>query len=201
MKSVGGIAATKPGPTPLVFARPPGEPLVFLVQPVWSWDEFDQLCPEPDAKPFTALVRGEGWVTDYDHPQYRDLLAQHRVRRWEYTLLKSLEPSNIEWDKVRLDDPKTWRHFEEEIAEALTCSEIGRVVAAVQEANNLDRVKIAQATERFFQQRAAAAKNAKSIPNSEPLNSQSGALANASESSRPAASTDGTIADLTSAAP
>lgn len=151
MKSVGGVPAAKPGESlPLVFERPNQDPLVFKAAPLWDWDEFDKLWPAPDPSPWQKMTV-DGWVTDTDAPAYRDQLKQRRIARWQYTLIKSLEPSQIEWSKANLDRPETWKHVEGELAEFLSVAELNLLVAYVQDTNYMTADKLEGNRERFFQ--------------------------------------------------
>ena len=65
-------------------------------------DEFSKLCPDP--KPPVMLTR-QGQKANLNDVGYQQREAEQAKRRWAYIVVKSLEPSQIEWDTVKLDDP------------------------------------------------------------------------------------------------
>ncbi len=72
-------------------------------------------------------------------------------RRFSLMLIRSLEPSNIEWENIKLEDSSSWLNWEEELKEAgLSETECNRVVAAVMAANSLDEDAIKEAREAFL---------------------------------------------------
>ena len=52
----------------------------------------------------------DGWVPLADDPTYQQLMSDWGQTRLGYMIVKSLEPSNVEWDTVNLADPQ---HLEE----------------------------------------------------------------------------------------
>jgi hypothetical protein len=146
---VGGVQVTPPPEGLLVLEREHGD-LVFRARPVPidAWDHFNKLCPEP-AMPM-VLVKGE------KKPNPNDETYQHNVRRLAakriaYLCLKSLEPSNIEWDNVKMDDPDSWEKFEDDLrAAGMTEIEIDRVIKLCVGANTLDEEKLKKARESFL---------------------------------------------------
>lgn len=133
---------------PLTFRRG-NQFLAFYAQPVWDMDEFNELCPMPENTHFRFEKGGK--VKDPDAPAYRAALAEYSRKRWGYVVLKSLEPSNIEWDGVSLDDPSTWLNVEEELKKVLAVYEFARVMELVDEANAIDDAKLEENAKSFFQ--------------------------------------------------
>lgn len=151
---VNGVEAKRRGVLPpIVFPRDDGEFLAFYVQPVYDLDEFDILCPEPDPKKYGMLTK-DGWVTDYEAPALLDELKRHRMKRWEYIVIKSLEPSNITWDKVDPKNPKTWHHHEAELRGVMSYSEFGQLMGLIDEANSLNKKRLEENRETFFRKLA-----------------------------------------------
>lgn len=110
-------------------------------------DMFEALCPL--AKPPGKLTK-DGWVPQLDDPSYRDILANHQKKRLAYMVIHSLAPSEIEWEKVKPDDPSTWSQWDVELKEAgLTQIEINRIIALVLEANCLSEERLRAARESF----------------------------------------------------
>lgn len=155
---------------PLCFKRGPKQFLTFYAQPVWSYSEFDQLCPAPENK--NVIFTRDGKQTDHNAPAHKHALKEHGVRRWGYYILKSLEPSHIEWDTVDLEDPKTWGLVEQELRDNLAHFEYQQLMALVDEANALDADKLAENAATFFQiaDLESAAEASNPSPSGEPEN-------------------------------
>ncbi len=96
-------------------------------------DEFQAKCPLP--KPPGKLTK-DGWVAEENDPTYQQVLTEWGKKRLGYIVTRSLEPSQIEWDTVKLDDPRTWANWEKDLIDGgLTQIEANRVLALVMEAN------------------------------------------------------------------
>lgn len=171
MKVNGQIATRPVALPPLVFPRGEGE-LVFIALAVENFDEFNKLCPEPDPKQFGRLGP-QGWEVDDDSPQYRDLMKQHGRQKWAYMFIKTLEPSNIEWETVNVNQPQTWKNFEKELRSVLGHVEYGTLVNLVEEANMMGSDHIEVARKRFLLKQEAL-RLQKTSPSSEPASTPSG---------------------------
>jgi hypothetical protein len=146
---VGGVQVTPPPEGLLVLEREHGN-LVFRARPVpiEAWDHFNKLCPEPPVP--MVLVKGEKKANPSDET-YQHNVRRLSARRIAYLCLKSLEPSNIEWDSVKLDDPDTWEKFEDDLrAAGMTEIEIDKVIKLCVGANTLDEEKLRKARESFL---------------------------------------------------
>ena len=144
---VGGVAVTPPPECILVLPRD-GEDLVFRAQAIEDWDEFDKLCPAPVMP--VGLGKGGEKIPVPNDPAFKAELEQHGLKKMAWMVVKSLQPSNIEWEKVKVEDPRTWQLYEEELREAgVTAIEIQRIVALAIEANQLDEAKLKAARESF----------------------------------------------------
>ena len=142
-------------PDPIVFSRgrdENGAPilLAFKARGIRNYDEFDELCPMPSPK--TGYLTKDGWQTDDKSPRYRDELKQWREKRFAYYVIKSLEPSGIEWDRVRLTTPETWKYYDEELRGVLNEIELAKVHNLIDEANSLNAAKLEENRQTFFQQ-------------------------------------------------
>lgn len=142
----------------------------FLAVPVWDRDEFNQLCPEP--MPPVRGYKPDGSKT-YDTEgktpagvDYKRDIKLHGLRWWGYLILKSLEPSNIQWDMVSLDDPETWSLVEDELRADLAHYEFGKVTDLVEEANAISLEKLEENRRTFWQRRALLAQQ-KNSPDGE----------------------------------
>jgi len=174
---IGGKSVTGPPEVFEIFDREDG-PLVFRARALPDMEEFYKRCPEP--KPPGKLTK-DGYVPLTNDPGYLEIMGNHVKQRVGYMVTRSLEPSEIEWDTVDLENPKTWQNWEPDLRKAgMTQVEVNRVGKLVMEANSLDETKLNQARESFLLGRALA-RSASYSPNTEPVNTPSGELAPVSE--------------------
>ena len=95
--------------------------------------------------------------------------------------IKSLEPTEIEWQRVDIDKPETWLLWTEELKDAgLSEVEVQRVIILVMQANSLDENKLRKAREAFLHG-LEVEKEKSSGPQEELLNTQNGEPANDGE--------------------
>jgi hypothetical protein len=170
---IGGVLVA--GPTQEVLVLPRGEQVLVIRAQAINLDEFDALCPEP--KPPGKLTK-DGWIPDLDNENYRQIIASHNEKRIAYLVVKSLEPSDIEWEKVQIGNPRTWVEYVNDFKNAgLTTIEINRIVQCVMQANSLDEAKLEQARKVFLLGQAQVQKESsgqniapESTPSGEPVN-------------------------------
>jgi hypothetical protein len=144
---IGGIEVTGPAEEVLVLPRLDGD-IIFRAKAVTGMEEFEKLCPEPKAKP---VLKAGGWKDNVDDPDYKAQMERYGANRWHYIVLKSLEPSEIEWATVDLGNPETWENWQKELIEAHFSSvEINRITVCVMQANSLDERKLEAARESFL---------------------------------------------------
>lgn len=147
---VGGVQVTPPPEGLLVLEREDGNHLVFRARPVpiEAWDHFNKICPEPSVP--MVLVKGEKKANTADETYQLQVRRLH-AKRIAYLCLKSLEPSNIEWDTVNMDDSDTFEKFEDDLRNAgMTEVEIQKVIQLCVSANSLDEEKLKKARESFL---------------------------------------------------
>jgi hypothetical protein len=137
------------GPHEEVLVLPRGDdPLVIRARAVLDLEEFDRICPDP--KPPGKLTK-DGWVPNKDDPTYKQMLEAQNAKRIAYMVIRSLEPSNIEWDTVKIEDPRTWLKYVEDFKNAgLASVEINRIIQCVMIANSLDEAKLEEARKLFL---------------------------------------------------
>ena len=158
----------------LVLPRGESE-LVFRAKGLPNMDEFEALCPKPN--PPGKMTR-DGWVPMPEDPTYQQLMSAWGQTRLGYMIVKSLEPSNVEWDTVNLADPSTWKNWSTDLRSGgLSDIECQRVMNLVLEANCLDEAKLKKAREVFLAGEAAKATSS-GLPTA-PQNTPSGAPASA----------------------
>jgi hypothetical protein len=148
MKIAGVDPRTLPSEEILVLPRGDKQ-IVFRARGVDDMEEFKKLCPEPT--PPGKLTK-DGYVPDTEDEGYRSVLREYHKRRLSYIAVRSLEPSQIEWDNVQMDNPGTWANWESDLkGGGLSQIEVNRVLALVMEANCLDEAKLKKARELFLQ--------------------------------------------------
>jgi len=152
---LGGKKLTGPCIETLVLPRGEDQ-IVFKAQAIPNFDDFDALCPEPKAP---GKLTKNGWEPMNDDPGYKEMLASYNSRRIAFMVVRSLAVSDIEWDTVELDNPKTWINYVEDLKNAgLSAIEIGRVSQLAMQANALDESKLEQARAVFLRGQQEAAK-------------------------------------------
>jgi hypothetical protein len=137
-------------PTKIPLVLPRGDQqLVFWAQGLQDRTDFDNQVPMP--KP-PGKHTPKGWVPEVNEPGYTAAMVAYNKRWLGYLVIKSLEPSDIEWDTVKLDVPGTWTNWEDDLKNGagLNQNECNLVLGLVWEANSLDEVKLAKARETFL---------------------------------------------------
>lgn len=143
---IGGVTPT-PLDALLVLPRTHGEDIVFHAKPV-SLEKFHELCPAP--KPSVRKM-ADGSKQRVESDAYKTNVALWLEKKYDYTVIYSLVPSEIEWDEVKLGDPSTWKKWRSEFKDGGLCAqEVERVLALVAEANSLDESKLKAAREAFL---------------------------------------------------
>jgi hypothetical protein len=171
---IGGVIVDGPSEEVLILPRPTSEhgDIVIRCIAVLDMSHFHNMCPEPKAKPM--LVKG-GFKPNEKDPGYLEQVAEYSQLRFSYIALKSLEPSDIEWDTVVMDQPVTWKLWEKELKDSgISAIEINRIVACVMQANSLDEAKLEKARESFLLGLAESPKEKSSGPDTELPSTQSG---------------------------
>jgi hypothetical protein len=149
-------------------------PIVFRAKAPKDMVEFNDLCPQP--KPPGKLTK-DGFIPNLNDPTYQQITSEWSRKRLGYMVIKSLAPSEIEWDTVDLANPATWGNWEADLKNAgLSQIECNRVTGLVLEANCLDEAKLDKAREVFLAGQEQATKS--SGLQAEPANTPSGQPAN-----------------------
>jgi len=166
------------GPHEELIVLPRGEQQIPIrARAVLDMDTFEKLCPEP--KPPGKRTKS-GWIPNIDDPGYKTILSNYQAQRLAYMIIKSLEPSQIEWDTVVMDNPSTWINYLEDLKNGgLSNIEINRIISCVMQANSLDEQKLEEARKIFLLGQAQEL-DASSGQNLEQVNMPSGEPANAS---------------------
>ncbi len=140
---IGGIDP-KTLPCEEILVLPRGDDqIVFRATGLKDMEDFEKLCPVPE--PPKKLTK-EGAIADTKDKGYQDALNGYLRRRMAYMLINSLQPSDIEWDTVQVENPSTWLNWEDDLKNAgLSKVECSRVMSLVMAANSLDEAKLEKA--------------------------------------------------------
>lgn len=167
---IGGKQVSGPSEEVLVLPRLDGD-IVLKARAVLDMDEFTNSCPLPKAP---GMLTKDGFKSNTDAPAYREQLNLHSNLRFAFIALKSLEPSNIEWDTVTMDKPNTWANWEVDLrAAGFSGVEVQRITVLIMQANSLDEGKLKSAREAFLLGQAAMQAQC-SGQSTEQLSTQSG---------------------------
>jgi hypothetical protein len=132
----------------LVLPRLDGD-IVIKAKAVLDTNEFDALCPPPQAP--VVMRAGGKFESDTSDSWYKQETVKRNTLRYHYICLCSLADSNIEWDTVDMNDPQTWGNWNEDLRKAgFSAVEVDRVINCILQANSLDEQKLKDAREAFL---------------------------------------------------
>lgn len=156
------------------------EPLVLTFGPA-SVDDYEKYYPEPKVP--TKQKRGsDEWIPNPDDKKYKEALKKRNDAFRDYTVIKSMEYSKVDWDTVNIADPDTWSNWKEDLKNCgFSAHEIQLVQIAVMEANSYTDQGISESEESFLATQAEA-KNQENIQEEEISNTSNGEQENGSES-------------------
>jgi len=153
---IDGNEVSKANEDYLVIPRGTGKPIVFKGQAVMDFEEFNALCPKPE--PPRNLGKGGQKIADPNDKGYIAQFDDYLAQKLGWTIIKTLEPSNIEWTTVEREKKTTWTNWAEELREAgFTAAEQQRIMVFVLEVNCLDEKKMQQARADFLRGQEQAA--------------------------------------------
>lgn len=132
----------------LVLPRVNGD-IIFKAAAVLSMDDFETLCPKPT--PPTKLVKGGDRVADTEAKGFVDALRNWADQRYAYICIKSLEPSEIEWETVDIEKPSTYTQWAVDLQKnGIASTELNRISNLILEANALSETKLKEARDAFL---------------------------------------------------
>jgi hypothetical protein len=130
------------------------ESIVIRARALPDMDEFLDAVTEP--KPPGKLVKGD-WKDNLDDPTYKQRMEMFARQRAGFLVIHSLKPSDIEWETVDIDDPKTWPNWEDDLKNSgFTNVECNHILQLVMDVNQLDEAKMKAARESFLRGQVAA---------------------------------------------
>ena len=145
---VNGVQITKCEEVVVLPRGGEGKDIPFRAKAVSINRDFNRLCPVPVAP---MIQTKDGNRPDTRDESYVAALSVRDNQRFAYLCLRSLEPSNIEWETVDMEKPGTWLKWSDELLEAgLSEVELNRVINAVMAANSLDEEKVDAARKAFL---------------------------------------------------
>jgi hypothetical protein len=145
---IGGVTLTPPPEEILVLPRG-DQKIIFRARAVQNLDDFDAMVPVP--KPPVILVKGEGQKDDVNDTGYKSAVELRDRIMMAYLVVKTLEPSEIEWTTVDLLKPNSLLNWEADLLNAgLTRIEVKKVYDLVMEANSLNEAKLEAARKSFL---------------------------------------------------
>jgi hypothetical protein len=156
-----------------------GEDIIIRAIAVSDMSEFHALVPEPKAP---GKLTKNGWEPILNDETFKQKMIRYGEQRYAFMLIRSLEPSKIEWETVDTGNPKTWVKWDEELrAAGLSTVEVDRISVCVMRANALDEKKLKEARELFLLGMAEEQRKSSGLE-TEPESTPSGEPASDSES-------------------
>lgn len=152
----------------IVIPRGNGEDIILKAQAVPDYEEFNKLCPEPEA-PF-IIKPGTGKERNYNDKNYIAALNNKTKLQTYYMFLKSLQATEgLTWDTIDLKRPDTWLNFEKELTDAgFSMIERNLITTGCMIANCLSERKIEEARNRFTQSQAVRVSDGSSQADGQP---------------------------------
>jgi hypothetical protein len=149
---IGGVTVT-PCEELLVLPRTDGEDIPIRAIAVATNEEFEKKVPEPIPP---MLQTKNGKEHDYADASYLVAMEVRGQQRFAFTIVRSLGPNDIEWNKVNPAEPRSCIHWQEDLMEGgLSEQETNRVMGLVMAANSLDERKIEEARRSFLRGQGA----------------------------------------------
>lgn len=142
----------------------PGEDIVLKFQPVKDFDAFHKLCKEPIAP--TILEPGKPLRHDETDPNYINARREYLTLQTQWYVINSISATkDLILDRVKLDDPTTWKEFDKELIESgFSSSEIGLIYQNAVEVNILTDESLNKARDRFLATQEAIHQSNLSLP-------------------------------------
>jgi hypothetical protein len=139
------------GPNVEVLALPrDGKVLVIKAQAILDTDAFETVCPRP--KPPRVQRPGKGYEDDPKDEGFLAQLSNWAQKKTDWMVVTSLAPTEgLEWERVKLDQPETWKEWRKELQEAFFSDrEVQLILTLVFSVNSLSEAHLEEARKRFL---------------------------------------------------
>lgn len=135
--------------------------IVLTARALEDMTTLEKRVPQP--KPNKIFHKGKGWIPDENDATYKDQMEKYATLRVAYFVVMSLEPSNITWSSVDLDNPSTWIKWEDDFKDAgFTQYECNLILGLCFRVNQLDEIKLENARQLFIHGQEEELKNSSS---------------------------------------
>lgn len=133
----------------VVFERPTGN-VVFKLSAVLNRSDFNKIYPPP--VPPKRRMRGEAETFNTNDPRYIEALAVRNKAETCWLIMETLKDTEeLEWEKVKADEPGTWHLWQEELAESgLSDGEINHLCNEIAAVNSLSEARLEKARQSFL---------------------------------------------------
>jgi hypothetical protein len=124
--------------------------IVFKIETVSDYSDFDKLCPMPEAP--TIKPAGKPAFKDVEDKTFKKEVEEYALKKLSWGFIKSIENSeNIEMgERIDLSNSETWALVFEDLGEALTTGEVDYILGKFNEVQGLTNEKIKESTEAFL---------------------------------------------------
>jgi len=124
--------------------------IVFEMQAILDYDDFDKICPQPEAP--KILKQGQRVaIENVEDPDYKEAVRKRIGYRIDWMVLRSLEATKgLTWESLDKTDPGTWDCYTKELKQHFTIPEVNKILSKVWEVNGLDSELLDKARESFL---------------------------------------------------
>lgn len=146
---IGGKLIDGPKKKILVIPRDPDD-IVFHFVAITDDEAFDALVPPP-IPPRTFITKLQKTIDNVEDPTYKQRLIDRYAIRQDWFFLQSIAPSDIKWQKVKLEDPTTYSLWRQELkASGFSIHEVNTIWNTFMECNVLSDQMMEEARNRFL---------------------------------------------------
>lgn len=129
--------------------------IVFIIRAPMDLKPFELICPRPN--PAIKKMADGRVLTDDNEPGYIEALLNWGSIRQDWIYIETLKyTEGLEWEKVKLDDPQTFKFWDEELREILVPLEYRYLTDKMIRINALSVEKLDEVRESFLVERAEA---------------------------------------------
>lgn len=146
---IGGRVIDGPKTTILAIPREDND-IIFKFIAIGDDTEFEKISPEP-IPPKYYSVKEKKNITNFEDKAYKDKMAIRATQKMNWFFLKSVAPSEVEWDTVKLEDPTTYGNWREDLKNAgFSIGEMNAIFEAFMNTNTVTEEKMTEARNRFL---------------------------------------------------